>query len=804
MTIYPRRLGRRAALLACAAGLVVMQSLAPATALIRPATTGSASTGSATAAAATTTPCSGNSSVTVTGPHMYDPQTQGPYPNASTVTVSQATNLVNQTLSVCWTNFTPSVHVPYSNFLTQYPVMVAVCPGASPGTSPANLTLCYVGQSGLSNSNGKYGPTTEAYGVTTANGTGSVTVQVQTAVQNQQLGCDVNHVCSLLILPADGGYPGEPGVPQHPANCTDHKQDRTWATGNLTFNPPAAPGQGTGEDTCAWLDGIVVPLHFATSPANCGFTQADFSVVGSPFMERAMTSWASSLCHGSSPLHVSYDGLLSEPQARTLFAQGATDVALTTQPASGPTAHPYTYAPVGISAAAFAYWLDSTKIGQSYPSGVQMNPRLMAKELTQSYTYGFACVPPKKPPPIIPSGCDPNVMGDKASLLADPEFKALNPAVKNLYSGGPPAMVPTVEGDASDLTWELTRWIGADTTATQFLAGHFDPYGQHVNTTYLGTTYPTNTIQAADPTGVQFFSFLPTPTPDKASFYESLNWWPGLDWNNPQPNPCGKPGFPACSYGAQPAETPGRRELAAITNNADATAFLMPVAALENHAGKYVLPTQASMAAAVSAMTTASNGITKDDNTTTTNPAVYPLTLVSYAMVPTGGISHQMAVKIAQWLTFVANAGQVQGSVPGQLPLGYLPLPTSMRQQTLKAAYAVLHQTGNHGSHGSPGGGSGSGSGSGSGNGSSGSGTHGTGTGKTPSSGSVPRSKANAAYSSPDSNAAARLVLPILLALGALLALAGPGALVLSRPGARTRVISAWHRVQALGRGARP
>ena len=795
MRIRNARLARRAAVLAGAVGLTVLQSLAPATALIGPAGPGPAAAG-----AASTCPGTANTSsaVTVTGPQMYDPTTKGSYP-ASTVTVTQTASLVNQMITVCWTNFTPSAHLPYSSNNTTYPVMVAMCAGASPGTLPANISNCYLGQSGLNQSNGPYGPTTEVYSVTSATGTGSVTIQAQTSVQNQQLNCDVSHPCSLLVLPADGGITGAFGGQ---ANCSDHKQDGLYALGSNTFNTPTNPGIS---DTCAWQDRIVVPLSFAPSPTSCGFTQPDFSIVGSPFMSRAVISWESSLCQGKSPLHVSYDGLISEPQARTLFLQGATDVALTTQPASGPSAHPYTYAPVGISAAVFAYWLDDQKTQLPYPSGIEMTPRLMAKELTQSYTYGYQCVPPPQSPPVIPDGCDPDVMGDKTSLLNDPEFTALNPNLKGLFSGGPPAMVPTVEGDASDMTWELTRWIGADPTATQFLAGHFDQYGEHVNTAYLGTTYPTQTLQTADPYGASFFSFLPVPTPDKTSWYQSLNWFPGLNWNNPVPPVCGMPGFPTCTYGAQSAEPLGTRELASVTGNADATAFLMPVAALENHAGKYVLPTAASMTAAVSAMTTNPDGITKDDNLTTTDPSAYPLTMVSYAMVPTGGISHTMAVKIAQWLTFVAGAGQTQGTGLGQLPPGYLPLPASMRQQTLKAAYDVLHQTGNHASHGSGHGGSGSGSGgSGSGKGTPGTGKNGTGKGTTPSSGGTAPPRANAAYSSPDSNAAARLLLPILLALGALLALAGPGAVILSRPRARAWVISTWHRMQAPSRGKNP
>ena len=54
---------------------------------------GSAAASNAPARAAGTTHCS---SVTVPGKNMYDPTTHKPFPNASTVTVSQACNLVKQ------------------------------------------------------------------------------------------------------------------------------------------------------------------------------------------------------------------------------------------------------------------------------------------------------------------------------------------------------------------------------------------------------------------------------------------------------------------------------------------------------------------------------------------------------------------------------------------------------------------------------------------------------------------------------------------------------------------------------------
>jgi hypothetical protein len=169
--------------------------------------------------------------------------------------------------------------------------------------------------------------------------------------------------------------------------------------------------------------------------------------------------------------------------------------------------------------------------------------------------------------------------------------------------------------------------------------------------------------------------------------------------------------------------------------------------------------------------------------------------MVVYAMVPTGGISHTRAAAIARWLDYLAGPGETQGTTPGQLPAGYVPLTAKMKAQTLKAAYDVLHQTGTK----PPGGDKGNGSGGFTpGSTPSSSPTKGAGAGTTPSPGASPTPKANAAFSSPDSSGTGRLVLPILLVMGALLALAGPTAVVLGKPGGRAAVIAGWRHVRNL------
>lgn len=790
-----RRPGRLAAALAVVVGLVVLQLLTPAAAGVRLA-----------AAAARVTARTADSSVTVTGPVMYNSMTGKPSSAASTVTVSQTTNLVNQMVSVKWTNFTPSLvarkPAPLYNWTTTaYPVVVAECPGDTPGTAAANLSKCFGAANPGLTTPSKFGQTSEVYATTSPQGTGTANIQIETSVQNQQLGCDAKHDCSLIILSAQGGNPGS-GPRSTGADCGDHTFDQGGPLGGnyaLAAEAFQVPSAAFGSDFCTWQKRIVIPLHFAKTLATCGFSQPDFSVEGSPFTQRAMTSWQSGLCNQSSPISVGYNGSVSEPQARTDFQRGTADVALTTQPASGPASHPFTYAPVAISAAAVAYWLDSAKTGLPYPSGLKLTPLLLAKELTQSYTYSLAC--PTKPG-LQHLVCDPGVVGDKTDLLSDPQFTALNPGLSpNAVTATP--MVPTVEGDNSDMTWQVTSWIADSKDAASFMAGQKLPDGEHLNTFYKTTHYPVQEIQASDPKGWAFFAFQPVPTPpSQVATDQVLNSPPSLNPASPVLDQQGRaiPG----AYNKVAAQQQGSRTLLAVLDEPDAANFLMPTFALQNPAGKYVTPTAASMAAAVKDMTVSRDGITRQDNPNAKDPAAYPLTMVSYAMVPTGCTSKHKAATIADWLDFVADHGQGQGTNLGQLPPGYLPLPGFMRQQTLKAANEVRHQTGQcHGGGpggGGPGGGVGNGPGGGStlGNGSSGTGSSGGGSG-TSGGGSTTHTssatKANAAYSSPGSSGLGRF-LPILLAIGALLALAGSSAVVFGRPGSRAAVIAGWHRVQ--------
>ena len=606
---------------------------------------------------------------TVTGPRLWDPAHNRPFARRSTVTVSQTANLVNEEVHVSWTGFTPSSEVLYDQTATDYPVMVVECNSAH----PRFWKQCYgANNGGVQGAFGPFGPMNTAYATTAGNGTGELDIQILTVAENQFLGCGVRHQCSLAIVPAQGG-----NTLSSPVNCRDHSID----TGGTDLGQFAFSNQ-TG--SCSWNDRIIVPLSFAPAPTNCAIKNPSFTAIGSPMLLRAMDQWRAGLCASSSPLALTFNSAITEPEAIADLPSGLGDIALTTRPSATKLASSktYTYAPVAISAVAVAYWVDNPVTGQPVRS-LTLDPRLVAKLVTQSYSFENEGCGHGKPPPTI--GCDGAVDGNPFNLFDDPEFKRLNPKVQAPAGNGAAFQVPTVESGHSDMTWEITRWMSVNKAADGFIQGQFDPWGMHVNTDYLGLKYPIDSFTGQDSYPVIAHKYSPVFPLNMVASYQAQNWDPGTDWEKDQFG----------NFPRDPIEVPGERALFAILDEGDAAAFRFPVARLRNHTGHYVAPSARSMAAALPSLITSPNHITQRVDYKKQTAGAYPLTMVIYAMVPTSGVKAAKAAAIARFLDFVAGPGQTPGVRPGDLAPGYLPLTAKMRAETLNAATMVRNQAGN-------------------------------------------------------------------------------------------------------------
>ena len=612
---------------------------------------------------------------TVTGPRLWNPASQRKFTHASTVTVSQTTNLVNEVVHVSWTGFTPSSNPFYDATATDYPVMVAECDTAR----PKFISQCYgANNGGIQGAFGPYGPENTTYATSAPNGTGQTDIQILTSEENQFLGCGPHHECSLVIVPAQGGNPFT-----NPVNCSDHSLDTGGSDlGQFAFI------SSTGK--CSWRERIIVPLKFAPLPARCPINNTAFTVLGSPMMLRAMSQWRSYLCSAANPMTLIYNAQITEPAAVQDVPLGLGDVALTTRP--GPVKsgkHTYAYAPISISAVSVAYWVDSPVTGQPVRT-LKLNPRLLAKLLTVSYNFdNFGCGSGKPPKGI---GCDGAVDNNPTNLFADPEFKQLNPKVQIPIGFGGAFQVPTVLSGHSDMTWEVTRWIAHDPAGSGFMKGQFDPWGMHINTNYLGVHYPTDSFTGQDNYPIIAHRYNPTfplgASPNSVAGYQVQNSDPGTSWVKDQFG----------NFSRDQVEPPGERDLFAVLDQADAVAYRFPTAKLLNARGRYVAPSQKSMAAALPSLrdTSKAQKVTQDINFSNQKAGAYPLTMVIYAMVPTSGISAKKAAAIARFLNFITGPGQNPGVRPGTLPPGYLPLPAKFRAEAQRAASLVLAQKGNN------------------------------------------------------------------------------------------------------------
>lgn len=664
--------------------------------------TGGGATETARAAAPPTTVTG-----TRSGDHAWDPKHNRQYRKAPSVTVDQTHDLTDQVVHVTWKNFTPSDD-PAGNFFsggnTYYAVTVLECRGVNP-RPPTSWTWPDFGPDCYNftpdNANAAHGVGNQAYTLTGANGQGEAYFHVETSVENDFLRCSARQPCSVVVVPNWGGMqepgykPGSSGV-----NCDDHSGDNLLIFGNYALDTRLGAA-------CSWGDRVVVPLHFAPTPQNCPARHFEFAAEGAPMLARTLDQWRAGWCTGSSHLYFDFDSGTNEDLARQSFLSGsgaltsAIDVAVVNKPAPSGSQQQrkFAYAPLANSAITVAYHIDNQRTGKLI-TNLTLDARLVAKLVTQSYSLAFDCSVGGKTGKQGPT-CDPAVKGNPVSIFDDPEFKKLNPRLPradfpsdSLLNRG--QFLPLVVSGTSDLVYELTRWIDSDPRARAFMNGKPDPWGMHINRYYKHEPLPTTQFQILDPgytapasngvPGISTMQVTWNPISGMANVASSLvtDRPSGI---NPTLPPCGVSGVP-CVYQRFGSAPPGNRALFAIVGLVDAAADRFPTAKLVNAAGRAVAPTNASLRAALSEMTTNRDGVTQSANFRSKNARQYPLTTVDYAMVPTCGLTTAKATAISQLLDLAARS-QHTGLLPGQLAPGDLPLTARQVTQAHTASDAV-------------------------------------------------------------------------------------------------------------------
>ncbi|MGW3288065.1 hypothetical protein ACWDR3_25875 [Streptomyces sp. NPDC001002] len=630
------------------------------------------------------------------------------------VTVHQTKNLTGQGVQVSWTGGQPSEDV-YSNFLSimqcwgddaSGPDRTQCEYGLGAGSQAGDGRFVYQAGSGIGDP-----LETETSTPVDKNGTHYVPFQpVEGQGDPTTSGTDTTYFTDgdtngVAFLPNDGdgggdiAFEAKSAVEQPALGCGA----RTTAAGTMQpcwlvvvphgTHDPDGRTHGGGNQVASslsrtnWDQRIVFPLDFAPVTDNCDPDKPERGIMGSELATDAITSWQSALCRtGAYRFNYTQSG---EQQARDAVTSGdsAAGLAMTVDPVEPVDGMAQVVqAPVAVTGLTVGFvWMYDSGGTQTLPlHELKLNQRLLAKVLTQSYPYSL----------LQPTDGTPEYLaGNPASIVKDPEFLELNPDLAGQAAGNAPlGLAVTVDNtDSARMVW---KYILANSAAKEFIEGKADPWGMKVNPSYKDGVvsdsldfYPKSDLTptkvvcpssnglSITRTGLDVVPYvndmhegaLKVRRGDIGTAYECV-----ATNNVPKLTPLGRP-------------IPTKQRQYGFVDNASATRYLLGAAALANADGEYVKPTTDALLKAVAQMPDSDVAGVKTTDPTRMKDGAYPLTAVVYAAASLDQ-AKDARQDYAKVIRYAAGDGQTQGTVKGQLPLGYAPLPVALRTQAKQVA----------------------------------------------------------------------------------------------------------------------
>ncbi len=563
--------------------------------------------------------------------------------------------------------------------------------------------------------------TNEIYAARTGpDGRGSELFQVNTGLEAPGLGCGQRTQpatggarqvpqCWLVIVPRGGPVTENAGlieVDDNPAT-PDVDEQEVVSVQRGVISSPLSPE--------AWRNRIAIPLEFRPVDSPCDINAESRRIVGSELLQLAVSSWQPSLCSGTGLPPYSYAAIgdISARQQLASNASGAAGFAVVSRPVTGVSeSSPVVYAPLSVAGVVIGFNIERVPsidapeearlIAGVRVAQIDLTPRLVAKLLTQSYRTQVEVGGSR--PGYAWATNNPRALGEDEDFLRfNPEFELLQASGRLL--GG--LQLPAGGSDAALQMWE---WILADPEASAWLAGTPDEWGMRVNPAY-------STNASTNPSGTPFGDPLPTsfpkadpycyqpPSPNGVLVPPRLcgtDWMPygrnmaetaawtrsGNDTARIVPNPLA--GSATEYWRRDVPQAAGSRAMIAVSDTANAARFGLQAARL-SRAGdngttrRFIAPDADGLAAGVAAMTPASGTNVLVPAQRADAPAAYPLTMVTYGAIRPLSLDTRARSDYASFVEYATGPGQVAGTSIGQLPRGYLPLPTQLRSQALSA-----------------------------------------------------------------------------------------------------------------------
>jgi phosphate transport system substrate-binding protein len=259
--------------------------------------------------------------------------------------------------------------------------------------------------------------------------------------------------------------------------------------------------------------------------------------------------------------------------------------------------------------------------------------------------------------------------GASDAPLSDSDMAQMAPVVQFPESAGPVCVTYNLDGLQNPLQ------LSADTLAGIFLGKITSWQDPSVKKDNPGQKLPNTKIlvvHRAESSGTTaaFTTYLASVS---AEWAQTVSKGTAVKW----PTGLGAKGSEGVT--GQVKQSPGAISYVELTY---ATQNKLPVAAIKNQAGKYVLPSTSGTTAAIDAFKDqlAQDARIPIANPPATAPDAYPISTLTFLIIPKDGKDVQKRTVLKQFLTYVVTDGQ-----QGASGLNYAPLPDAVKQLDVKA-----------------------------------------------------------------------------------------------------------------------
>ena len=318
-----------------------------------------------------------------------------------------------------------------------------------------------------------------------ANGSGYFDFETQSADSAPQLGCgSAAHLrCWLVVVPRGTHFGG------NGEECSGIRANKDPYDLFKKGQANVIQGGSPVNDQCDYFDNrIVVPLDFRPTGASCAVGSTETRVVGSQLMTAAMSSWQPSLC--STVKSTFSFSTNSDVLARAQLVDtglNSPNIAYSGYPVNSGELSTETqrtnFAKTTLSYVPVA--VSSMVVGfiAESVSGRQESLVVSPRLMAKYLTQSYPFLVPQS---ISSQGRNATHLGAAnqryTKPFQDPEFQVLNPTNYLQFQYVPALVLPGSKSDGIKQVW---RWILADADARAFLSGTEDPWGMTVNPYYL-------------------------------------------------------------------------------------------------------------------------------------------------------------------------------------------------------------------------------------------------------------------------------------------------------------------------------